>query len=68
MSENSQDLKVRKVKGFSAFHNFRYEKDGLHVWKAFGVGEGKLILWNKISSGTNQHGNRQRKGIFLNHL
>ncbi len=48
MSENSQDLKVRKVKGFSAFHNFRYEKDGLRVWKAFGVGEGKLILWNKI--------------------
>lgn len=48
LDENSQDLTVKKIKGFSAYHNVRYEKNGLRVWKAFGVGEGKLIEWNKI--------------------
>jgi hypothetical protein len=48
INEKSQDLKVKKIKGFSAFHNVRYEDNGLRVWKAFGVGKGRLIQWDSI--------------------
>lgn len=48
VQESSQNLSLKKLKGFSAFHNVRYEHNGLRVWKAFGIGEGKLIPWNGV--------------------
>lgn len=47
-NETLIDLKITKIKGISAFHNFKYEKNGLRVWKAFGVGPGELLPWKNI--------------------
>ena len=32
-----------KVEGVSLLNNVRYEDDGIRVWKAYGIGSGKLI-------------------------
>lgn len=32
-----------KVEGISLLNNVRYEDDGICVWKAYGIGSGKLI-------------------------
>ena len=32
-----------KVEGVSLLNNIKYEDDGIHVWKAYGIGSGKLI-------------------------
>ncbi|KAK3747345.1 hypothetical protein QZH41_007276 [Actinostola sp. cb2023] len=42
------DLEITKLQGMSAFHNFVYEKNDLRVWKAFGVGPGKVVPWKSI--------------------
>ena len=36
-------LDVNKFTNFSSFHNFKYHKDGITVWKAFGIGKGKTF-------------------------
>ena len=41
-------LKVNKINGFSKFHNFTYEENGLHVWRAYDIGPGKLKSYNGI--------------------
>ena len=45
VDESVEQLKVIKipVPNFSSYHNFTYEKDGIRVWKAFGVGKGKKV-------------------------
>ena len=48
INETKKDLKVKKLRQFSAMHSFSYETGGLRVWKAFQVGPGKLIPWNDI--------------------
>ena len=49
IDESVNKLKMKKIKDFSSFHNFRFEDDGsLRVWKAFGVGNGKKITPNFI--------------------
>lgn len=49
IDESVKELKMKKIKDFSSFHNFRFEDDGsLRVWKAFGVGNGKKITPNCI--------------------
>ena len=39
-----------KIEGISFLNNFRYESKGIRVWKAYGIGPGKLLssknLWN----------------------
>lgn len=45
--------KKQAVKGFPAigsYSNFTFEESGIHVWKAYGVGEGLLIQTDKIPS------------------
>ncbi|CAB3990936.1 Hypothetical predicted protein [Paramuricea clavata] len=41
-------LEVKKLQNFSSFHNFCYTKDGVTIWKAYGVGEEKYIPNKKI--------------------
>ena len=48
LDTSSQNLKVNKIKYFSELHNFRYEKTGLRMWKAYDVGPGKLISWDSF--------------------
>ena len=40
---NAKNLEVKKITGFSAYHNVQFEANGVRVWKAYGIGEGKLI-------------------------
>ena len=35
---------------FSRYHNFRYEKNGIRVWRAYRIGSGKLIKFSNIIS------------------
>ena len=43
INESAEELKVKKITNFSSYHNFKYEKDGIRVWKAFEIGEGKKV-------------------------
>ena len=43
IDEKKNNLKVNKIDGFSKFHNFTYDDKGLRVWRAYGIGPGKLI-------------------------
>ena len=39
----SPDMPSLKIEGVSLLNNVRYEDDGIRVWKAYGIGSGKLI-------------------------
>ena len=41
INEKVNHLEIDNVPHFSTFHNFNYEKDGIRVWKAYGIGEGE---------------------------
>ena len=45
----SQNIKVDRIRNFSAFHNFSYEAEGVRVSKAYGIGPGKLIPWSQLN-------------------
>ena len=42
-STATPDMPSVKVEGVSLLNNVRYEDDGIRVWKAYGIGSGKLI-------------------------
>ena len=48
ISADQGNLLVNKIDGFSKYHNFAYEDGGVRVWKAFGIGQGKLIPYDEI--------------------
>lgn len=39
----SPNMPSLKVEGVSLLNNIRYEDDGIRVWRAYGIGSGKLI-------------------------
>ena len=41
--------KVPKITGNSLLHNFQYHSNRLRVWKAFDIGNGKLLKWNEFN-------------------
>ena len=44
--DSSQDLQDDyKIPGISLLYNFEYEKKGVRMWKAYGIGKGKLLLY-----------------------
>ena len=48
MNDKNITLKLKKIRNFSAVHNFEFTHDGLRLWKAFKIGASKLIVWNDI--------------------
>ncbi|KAK6181914.1 hypothetical protein SNE40_009692 [Patella caerulea] len=34
--------------GISSFSNFKYEENGIRVWKAFGVGDGTIFQYDNL--------------------
>ena len=46
--QEHKNVQVNKIDGFSKCHNFTFEEKGARVWKAFGVGPGKLILYDQL--------------------
>ena len=47
-NETQKTLEVNKVDGFSRYHNFKFELNGIRVWRAYGVGKGKVIPYKDI--------------------
>ena len=43
----TKELEVKKLGGFSSFHSFSSEDNGVRVWKGYGIGTGKLILYGE---------------------
>ena len=41
--------------GVSSFNNFQYSEQGVTVWRAFEVGQGKLINQSQIEGKQNSH-------------
>ncbi|VDI16834.1 Hypothetical predicted protein [Mytilus galloprovincialis] len=39
---------VKPIPAISSYHNFQFSKDGVTVWKAYGIGKGKVFPWTKI--------------------
>ena len=42
-NETQKSLEVNKMDGFSKYHNFIFELNGIRVWRADGVGKGIVI-------------------------
>ena len=43
VNETQKTLKVNEMDGFSKYHNFIFELNGIRVWRADGVGKGIVI-------------------------
>ena len=43
VNETQKTLKVNKMDGFSKYHNFIFELNGIRAWRADGVGKGIVI-------------------------
>ena len=43
LNETQKTLEINKLEGFSKYHNFKFEDDGIRLWRAHNVGEGKVI-------------------------
>ncbi|VDI78120.1 Hypothetical predicted protein [Mytilus galloprovincialis] len=44
---------IKSIPGISQLHNFKFEDSCLRVWKAYGIGAGKLIPWTDICQDMN---------------
>ena len=43
IDESKNTFDVQKIDGFSKYHDFRFEKNKLRIWRAYGIGKGKVI-------------------------
>ena len=43
VNETQKTLEVNKMDGFSKYHNFIFELNGIRVWRAGGEGKGIVI-------------------------
>ena len=48
VNETQKTLEVNKADGFSRYHNFKFELNGIRVWRACGIGKGKVIPYQDI--------------------
>ena len=48
INQSVSHIKVKKLNHFSAFHNFKYEEDGIRVWQAHGIGQGKKFKYEDV--------------------
>ena len=44
VNETQKTLKVNKMDGFTKYHNFIFELNGIRVWRADGVGKGIIVI------------------------
>ena len=47
-NEGVGQMQPTKWEGVSHLNNFTYKEDGVTVWKAYNIGEGKTILWSQL--------------------
>ena len=42
------NAKVKQLEGFSKFHNFFFEGEGICVWRCYGIGSGKFFPYKSL--------------------
>ena len=48
VNEPHLTVEVNRTVGFSRYHNFKFDLNGVRVWKMYGVGQGRLIPYEDI--------------------
>ena len=48
INDSVKQLDINKIKGFSNYHNFKYEEGGIRVWRSYGIGSGKKISYKSL--------------------
>ena len=48
INETQNTLEVHKIEGFSKYHNFKFEVEGIRGWRAYGVGLGRFIPYREV--------------------
>ncbi|KAK3754682.1 hypothetical protein QZH41_015381, partial [Actinostola sp. cb2023] len=48
VNEAGKTIEFKKIEGFSKYHNFSFEKDGVRVWRCYGIGTGKLVPYKRL--------------------
>ena len=48
INETLKTLEVHKIEGFSSYHNFKFEVEGIRAWRAYGVGLGRFIPYREV--------------------
>ena len=48
INETQNTLEVHKIEGFSKYHNFKFEVEGIRAWRAYGVGLGRFIPYREV--------------------
>ena len=48
LMSQKKDLVINNLDRFASFHNFQFKDDGIKVSKAYGIGNGKLIGYDKV--------------------
>ena len=41
-------FEVHKIEGFSKYHNFKFEVEGIRAWRAYGVELGRFIPYREV--------------------
>ncbi|CAC5406365.1 unnamed protein product [Mytilus coruscus] len=47
---DAEKSKIKPITGITQLHNFSFDVNGITVWKAYGIGEGKRISWDNIGT------------------
>ncbi|CAH3186768.1 unnamed protein product, partial [Porites lobata] len=48
MNETQKTLEVHNMEGFSKYHNFKLEVEGIRAWRAYGVGLGRFVPYREV--------------------
>ncbi|KAK3745380.1 hypothetical protein QZH41_001418 [Actinostola sp. cb2023] len=48
INESRRTAEVKKIEGFSKFHNFCFEHDGVRIWRCYSIGTGKVIPYKSL--------------------
>nr|XP_022311408.1 uncharacterized protein LOC111116711 [Crassostrea virginica] len=45
---DAEKTNVKPIPNISSLNNFEFSAEGLRMWRAYNIGPGKLIPWNRI--------------------
>ena len=48
VDESNKNAEVKKLEGFSKFHNFSIKCEGIRVWRCYGIGSGKFFPYKSL--------------------
>ena len=48
VDESNKNAEVRKLEGFSKFHNVSFEFEGIRVWRCYGIGSRKFVPYKSL--------------------